>query len=123
MPLPTFGVGRESRGANDLSRGDCEASQRRSSSLLSARCGARPNTAAKWLDRFETALESLAIHLERFALVPENHLGKETIRQSFFGQRVGRFRVLFTIRDEDVIVLHIRRGAMNKATAEDLDLP
>jgi hypothetical protein len=31
--------------------------------------------------------------------------------------------VLFTIRDEDVIVLHIRRGAMNKATAEDLDLP
>jgi hypothetical protein len=31
--------------------------------------------------------------------------------------------VLFTIRDEDVIVLYIRRGSMNKATAEDLDLP
>lgn len=70
-----------------------------------------PNTAAKWLDRFEIALESLAIHPERFALAPENHLVKETIRQSF------------VIRDEDVIVLHIRRGAMNKATAEDLDLP
>lgn len=82
-----------------------------------------PDTAGKWLDRFETALESLAIHPERFALAPENHLVKETIRQSFFGQRVGRFRVLFTIRDEDVIVLHIRRGSMNKATAEDLDLP
>lgn len=27
-----------------------------------------PNTAAKWLDRFEMALESIAIHPERFAL-------------------------------------------------------
>lgn len=82
-----------------------------------------PGTAAKWLDRFETALGSLAIHPERFPLAPENNLVEDMIRQSFFGQRVGRFRVLFTLRDEDVIVLHIRRGTMKKATAEDLDLP
>lgn len=80
MPLPIFGVGRERQGPNDLSRRDYQASEEdlRRYFLLAAEHA--PGTAAKWLDRFETALGSLAIHPERFPLAPENNLVEDTIR-------------------------------------------
>jgi len=80
-----------------------------------------PQTAMNWLDRFETTLESLANDPQRCPLAPENNLVAETIRQLFVGKRNRRFRALFTIRENQVLVLHIRRGTMNKATTEELD--
>ena len=79
-----------------------------------------PDTAARWLDRFEASLQTLSTNPERCATAPENDLVGQTIRQLFVGKRTGRFRVLFTIVDDDVFVLHIRRGTMDKAIEEDL---
>jgi plasmid stabilization system protein ParE len=75
-----------------------------------------PLTASVWLSRFQTALESLSENPSRCGLAPENELVDETIYQFIFGKVVGRFRVLFIIQDNQVIVLNIRRGTMRRAS-------
>jgi plasmid stabilization system protein ParE len=50
-------------------------------------------------------------------------LFKHELRQLVFGRRHGRFRVIFTIREDAVHVLHVRHGArptMTKADFEEL---
>lgn len=79
-----------------------------------------PVTAARWLHRFEAALDSLSENPERCTLAPEDDLLDETIYQFFYGKRKGRYRALFTIDGEHVIILHVRRGTMDKATKEEL---
>lgn len=79
-----------------------------------------PETAARWLDRFEASLQTLSSNPERCATAPEDDLVDQTIRQLFVGKRTGRYRVLFTIMGDDVVVLHIRRGTMDRAMKEDL---
>ena len=80
-----------------------------------------PETATRWLERFEASLMSLSTFPARCSLAAENDLVEPTIRQFLFGRRLGRYRVLFTIVGDQVVVLHIRRGSMDKATREDLE--
>lgn len=79
-----------------------------------------PETAARWLDRFENALQTLSTNPTRCPLAPENDLVDPPIHQLFFGKRAARYRALFTIEGDCVIVLHIRRGTMDKAAESDL---
>ena len=79
-----------------------------------------PETAAAWLTRFESALESLSDNPAKCILAPENELVTEEIRQLFFGKQRRRYRALFTIKDVEVQVLHIRWGAMDMGTKRDL---
>ena len=79
-----------------------------------------PETAVRWLHRFEDALQTLSTNPTRCPLAPENDLVDQTIYQRFFGKRSGRYRALFTIAGNDVLVLHIRRGAMDKGAESDL---
>lgn len=79
-----------------------------------------PETAARWLHRFEVALQSLSTHPTRCPLAPENDLVDQTIYQFTYGKRSGRFRVLFAVEENQVLVLHIRRGTMDKAAESDL---
>ena len=78
-----------------------------------------PDTAARWLDGFEEALQTLSEAPDRCPLAPENELVDQTIYQFFYGKRRGRYRVVFTIQDDQVLILHVRRGTMDKATQED----
>lgn len=80
-----------------------------------------PLTAAKWLFRFEAALETLSTNAERCSFAPENDLVDETIRQLYFGKGVGKFRAIFLINDTQVVVLHIRRGTMDRAEPIDFE--
>jgi plasmid stabilization system protein ParE len=79
-----------------------------------------PLTAARWLNRFETELQTLADFPERFQLAPENALVEPEIRQLIFGRRQGAHRALFNIDGNQVKVLHIRRAARDWAHREDL---
>ncbi len=82
-----------------------------------------PETAALWLERFEAELQTLATFPERFQLAPESALVVEPqIRQLIFGRRASAFRALYTIVDDDVRILHIRRAARDWATPEDLGM-
>lgn len=79
-----------------------------------------PATATRWLNRFEEALQTLSTNPMRFPLAPENDLVDQSIYQFLYGKRTGRYRALFTIEGERVLVLHIRRGTMDKAAEADL---
>jgi hypothetical protein len=52
-------------------------------------------------------------------MAPENDEFEEEIRQILYGKRQHRYRILFTIREQTVIVLHIRHGAREHLTGED----
>jgi plasmid stabilization system protein ParE len=79
-----------------------------------------PATAARWLTRFERELETLSDSPTRCSLAPENSLVDAEIREFLFGRRRGAYRVLFTIVDDEVRVLHIRRASRDWAEAADL---
>jgi plasmid stabilization system protein ParE len=79
-----------------------------------------PLTAARWLDRFEHALSTLASNPQRCSLAPENDLVEPEIRQLLFGKRPNVYRALFAIVGDEVQVLHIRRASMDTGRPEDL---
>ena len=66
-----------------------------------------PVAAVKWLDAVAVALASLAQRPQRCRLAPEAaHLGRP-VRQLI----VGKYRLLFVVDGEAVVVLHVRHGA------------
>jgi plasmid stabilization system protein ParE len=80
-----------------------------------------PETAANWLNRFHDALQTLVSHPERCSLAAESALVEQEVRQFNFGKRVGTYRALFTIADDEVRILHIRRAAMGTAPASEVE--
>jgi plasmid stabilization system protein ParE len=81
-----------------------------------------PETAARWLERFEAELGTLAAHPARCGAAPEsNAVGKE-IRQFLFGRRPHVWRALFVIEGSEVRILHIRRATMDTASPNDLGI-
>jgi plasmid stabilization system protein ParE len=79
-----------------------------------------PETALRWLSRFESELQSLSRNPKRCPRAPEDGLVAAEIRQFIFGRRSGAFRVLFTVVEHEVRILHIRRAARDWADAADL---
>jgi plasmid stabilization system protein ParE len=70
-----------------------------------------PITAARWYNRLLDAIESLADNPERCPLAPEDEYFREEIRNLLYGKRQNAYRIIFTIRDDSVHVLHVRRGS------------
>jgi|SRR5690242_9215033 len=64
-----------------------------------------------WFNGMMYAIESLASRLERCPLAPETAFFPEEIRQLLYGRGRGVHRILFTIKDATVVVLHVRHGA------------
>ncbi len=79
-----------------------------------------PVTASRWLDRFEEALQTLAQNARRCPLAPEDELVDAEVRQLLFGRGRNVYRALFTISGDDIQVLHVRRGARDTATPDEL---
>jgi len=70
-----------------------------------------PLRGAEWFNRMMDAIESLASHPQRRPLAPETPFFPEEIRQLLYGRGRGVQRILFTIKDDSVVVLHVRHGA------------
>jgi len=82
--------------------------------------GRAPEAAARWVNGFVEALDSLTASPERCGLAPENDAVEPEIRQFVYGRRSGVYRVLFTVTGSEVRVLHIRHAARQTMTAEEL---
>lgn len=80
-----------------------------------------PETAARWLIRFEAELQSLSNNPERFGFAPENGKVSREIRQLLFGKRPNVYRAVFTIDGDTVRVLRIRRGSRRFLTKRELE--
>jgi toxin ParE1/3/4 len=79
-----------------------------------------PHTAALWLDRFHQALQTLADNPERCPHARENSKVAIEIREFLFGRRPNVFRVIFTIRDDAVRVIRIRRAQRRLLSRKEL---
>ena len=70
-----------------------------------------PQAAVRWLAGIGEAITSLEHFPARCPFAPEHGYFAEEIQQLLYGTRRDVFRILFTIREETIHVLHIRHGA------------
>ena len=81
-----------------------------------------PEAAAGWYNGFLDALNSLAGNPERCPVAVEARKVSVQIRQLLYGRR-RTYRALFLVREQTVVVLHIRHTARREAGPEDLLQP
>lgn len=75
--------------------------------LLSEDAG---DTGKQWFLALRDAIESLAEFPERCPLAPENAIFPFEVRHLLYGRKPHVYRILFTIENQTVYVLHIRHG-------------
>jgi plasmid stabilization system protein ParE len=75
--------------------------------LLSEGAG---ETGVRWFTALHDAIASLAKMPTRCPLAPENVVFPFEVRQLLYGRKPHVYRILFTIEDKTVYVLHIRHG-------------
>ena len=80
-----------------------------------------PETAGRWLDRFEESLLTLERHPQRCALARENRRSRRELREFHFGKRPYAFRVLFTIDGDAVRVLRILRAQRRPLSRKEIE--
>jgi len=79
-----------------------------------------PQTAARWVDRFEQALTTLSHNPERCPLAAESRFTSEDVHEFHFGRRPNVFRVLFWIDGPRVRILRIRRASRRGMTSREI---
>jgi plasmid stabilization system protein ParE len=70
-----------------------------------------PEAADRWFYDIYDTIGSLEIFPERCPLAPESKTLKTEIRETFHGHRQHKYRILFTVSENTVHVLHLRHGA------------
>jgi plasmid stabilization system protein ParE len=69
------------------------------------------DTGIRWFLALEHAIESLREFPARCPLAPENAAFPFPVRHLLYGRLPNVYRILFTIENNTVFVLHIRHGA------------
>lgn len=75
--------------------------------LLSQEAG---DAGLRWFQGLGEAIASLAHVPERCPFAPESASLPYDVRQLLYGRRHHRYRVLFTINGDTVLILHVRHG-------------
>jgi plasmid stabilization system protein ParE len=78
-----------------------------------------PETAVRWYNGFLDTLNSLADNPERCPLAVEARKIAIHVRQLLYGRNKS-YRALFLVRNQTVVVLHIRHTAQNEINIRDL---
>ena len=68
-------------------------------------------SAIRWHNRLLEVIFSLDTFSERCLLAPESEFFNVEIRETFHGRRQHKYRILFTMSENKVHVLHVRHGA------------
>ena len=80
-----------------------------------------PQGAQRWWDAFRAAAARAILHPEQCSLAPENSLVDRELRQFFFKTRRGKkYRAIFTIADDELLILRVRDPAQSPLTGDDL---
>lgn len=78
-----------------------------------------PRNAARWRIGLYAACDSLELLPHGCSLAPENEHVNFEVRQKFYGV----YRLIFTIAEDRVIILHLRHGARQPLRPEELRPP
>jgi plasmid stabilization system protein ParE len=70
--------------------------------------------ADQWFNGIYDAIGSLELFPERCPLAPESRFFNREIRETFHGRRQHKYRILFTVTEAEVHVLHVRHGARQR---------
>jgi plasmid stabilization system protein ParE len=70
-----------------------------------------PENAARWRKRILNAIRTLSELPERCEIAPESVDFHQEIRQLLYGKRPGVYRILFTIVNDTIFIVHIRHAA------------
>ena len=70
-----------------------------------------PAQAERWYQGLFEKMETLTRHPTRCPLAAESDRFPEDIRELLYGKRKNKYRILFTIRNEDVVVLYVQHAA------------
>ena len=73
--------------------------------------GQNEEAAIRWYNRLLEVIFSLDTFPERCPLAPESEFFNSEIREIFHGRRQNKYRILFTVSENEVHVLHVRHGA------------
>ncbi|MEM8993480.1 MAG: type II toxin-antitoxin system RelE/ParE family toxin [Acidobacteriota bacterium] len=73
-----------------------------------------PENASAWLDGLISSIESLAHMPLRCSVAPESQFVRYEIRQLLYGRTGRTYRVLFTIVDDQVHILHCRHWGQRR---------
>ena len=85
------------------------------------RCGGASLSARRWLEQMRVRLSTLAQNPERCPVAPETESLGQPMRNLLCGSgNRGAYRIIFTIVDEFVIVLHVRHAARLPLGADEL---
>jgi plasmid stabilization system protein ParE len=79
-----------------------------------------PSAAARWLARFQQALGTLDHNPQRCSRAREDEKSDLELHQFLFGKRPNVFRVIFTIQDDFVHILRIRRAQRRFLTKPEI---
>ena len=81
-----------------------------------------PQQGAKWFNGLERAVLSLDQHPKRCPVAPESVDPDHQVRVLSYGRKPHVYRVFFTVDDDArvVRVVHLRRGARQRASADEL---
>ncbi len=81
-----------------------------------------PQQGAAWFNGLERAVLSLDQHPERCPVAPESIDPDRPVRVLSYGRKPHVYRVFFTIDDNAAVVrvVHVRRGARQRPTADEL---
>ncbi len=71
----------------------------------------------RWFLKLDEAIASLAEMPKRCKLAPENTAFPFEVRELLYGRKPHVYRILFTIEDNVVYVLHLRHGRRATLTA------
>ena len=82
-----------------------------------------PSQGAAWFNGLERAVLALDEHPERCPVAPESTQADRPIRVLRYGRKPHVYRVFFTAdpHRQIVQVIHLRRGARQRPTAEELE--
>jgi len=73
--------------------------------------GQDAEAAIRWYNRLLEVIFSLDTFPERCPHAPESEFLNSEIREIFHGRRQHKYRILFTVGENEVYVLHVRHGA------------
>jgi len=76
-----------------------------------------PIAAIRWREKLLQKLRSLSTMPEACGYAPESNLTGAEVRQLLFG----RYRILFTIQSERVLIVTVRHGARRLLRPDDLN--
>ena len=83
--------------------------------------GDSPASALPWIEELERQILRLARFPEGYPPARENENHSVELRQMLYGKGRHQYRVIFTIQNDQVIVLDVRHGARQDLPPKDLD--